>query len=217
MRLINIGIKKIKILIIILILIIIIFIINLLKTLFIINEIKDFDNKKVDKSIDKTIDKTFDKTFDELIEFNDNNSNNITGFDRNIVPNIVHYVRFENPFIDFITLVSIKSVLKNQKPLKIIIHCDCDSLKGKYWDSLQVLNNTQNNGSIFVNKISKPKFIFGKKLSSVYHMSDIARLQILMSFGGIFLDNDVFVVKSIDFFRKFEFAIGWPPNESLGN
>jgi mannosyltransferase OCH1-like enzyme len=217
MRLINIGIKQIKILLIILVFIIIIFIINILKTLFIINEIKDFDNKIVDKTFDKIFDKTFDKTYDELIEFNDNNSNNITGFGRNIVPNIVHYVRFENPFIDFITLVSIKSVLNNHKPLKIIIHCDCDTLKGKYWDSIKVLNNTSNNGSIFVNKISKPKFIFGKKLSSVYHMSDIARLEILMSYGGIFLDNDVYVVKSIDSFRKFEFAIGWPPNESLGN
>ena len=31
----------------------------------------------------------------------------------------------------------------------------------------------------------------------------------LMSFGGIYLDNDVYLVNSLDKYRKFEMVIGW--------
>ncbi len=30
-----------------------------------------------------------------------------------------------------------------------------------------------------------------------------------MSFGGIYLDNDVYVVRSLDEFRKREMSVGW--------
>ncbi|RWS25409.1 uncharacterized protein B4U80_07413 [Leptotrombidium deliense] len=134
---------------------------------------------------------------------------NETGFSEDIVPDIVHMVRFENHFLDFVTYISIKSILKNHKPKQLYIHCDCDDLKGKYWDLID-------KSIITVRNIERPKFIFGQKLSSVFHASDVTRIKVLMDFGGIFVDNDVFVVKSLKPFLKFEFAIGWPMNDFLG-
>ena len=38
-----------------------------------------------------------------------------------------------------------------------------------------------------------------------------------MQYGGIYLDNDVFVIQSLDKYRKFEIAMNWDENQFLGN
>ena len=37
-----------------------------------------------------------------------------------------------------------------------------------------------------------------------HHRSDIWRLQLLMNYGGIFLDNDVYVIKNLNEFLNYE-------------
>ena len=32
---------------------------------------------------------------------------------------------------------------------------------------------------------------------------------ILMNYGGIYLDNDVFVINSLNKYRKYEYSVGW--------
>lgn len=32
---------------------------------------------------------------------------------------------------------------------------------------------------------------------------------ILMNYGGIYMDNDVYVINSLDKYRKFEIAVSW--------
>ncbi|CAG2115186.1 unnamed protein product [Medioppia subpectinata] len=149
----------------------------------------------------------------QLVFAADEMGRNATGYDREIVPNVVHYVVLDNMYINFVHFLSIKSVLRNQRPDQIVIHCNCDDLRGRYWTQLL----TDAPRVIRVRRLPKPTAIFGKKLSSIYHSADIARLQVMTSFGGIYLDNDVFVVKSLDPFRRFEFTIGWPPGQFIGN
>lgn len=41
---------------------------------------------------------------------------------------------------------------------------------------------------------------------------------VLMTYGGIYLDNDVYVVNSLDKYRKYEMTIGWEvENSIIGN
>lgn len=61
---------------------------------------------------------------------------NETGYPLPIIPNIVHYVLFEDHKMTFVHYISILSVLKNQKPEIIYIHCDCDELEGELWARL---------------------------------------------------------------------------------
>jgi hypothetical protein len=42
-----------------------------------------------------------------------------------------------------------------------------------------------------------------------WHAADIVRIKVLMKFGGIYLDQDMYVVKSLDTFRKFEITVHW--------
>lgn len=50
--------------------------------------------------------------------------------------------------------------------------------------------------------------MWGRKLSSVQHASDVLRIHILQQHGGIYLDTDTFLVKNLDYYRRFELAIG---------
>ena len=106
--------------------------------------------------------------------------------------------------------------MKNQKPDVIYIHCNCHQLSGDYYErALRVANKT--NTQLIVRTIEGPTQIFGQNLSKEWlswHSSDITRVRVLMEFGGIYLDRDVYVVQSLDVFRKYEMTLNWDPNGS---
>jgi hypothetical protein len=73
---------------------------------------------------------------------------------------------------------------------------------------------------IEVKYLEAPTEIFGQQLSEdfrLYHGSDIARIRVLMQYGGIYLDNDCFVIHSLDKYRKFECVVNWDEDQFLGN
>lgn len=129
------------------------------------------------------------------------------------VPNIVHYVLFNKTTLDFITYLSILSVLKTQKPDAVQIHTDGKYLNGYYW---RLINRMPTNTSIHLNHMEIPTHIYGQPLSSIYHASDVTRIYILKLHGGIYLDNDVLVLNNLDDFRRYSMVLGCPDNESIG-
>ena len=55
-----------------------------------------------------------------------------------------------------------------------------------------------------------PAYIHGQRIDGVYHRGDVAKLEILLQHGGIYLDYDVIVVNSLDPLRCFDAALGEP-------
>jgi Glycosyltransferase sugar-binding region containing DXD motif len=53
-----------------------------------------------------------------------------------------------------------------------------------------------------------PKYVFGQKISHVFHQGDVAKLEILLEYGGIYLDYDVIVVNSLDPLRQYSATYG---------
>jgi len=51
----------------------------------------------------------------------------------------------------------------------------------------------------------------------VEHQADVARLQILLEVGGIYLDEDTYVLKSMDELRVHEMVLGEEVYYALGN
>jgi hypothetical protein len=145
------------------------------------------------------------------------NFNNNTGSISYVVPNIFHYVNLNQSEIQFGQFLSILSVWLNHKPDRIYIHCDLCDFKGKYWDQLNKIEAVKSLLNVrkiknFVNKI------FGIKSGWIHHKSDVMRLLVLMYFGGIYLDNDMVVLKSLNKYRRFEIALGWlNDQEAIGN
>lgn len=133
-----------------------------------------------------------------------------------VIPNEVHFILFEKRKLDFIQFLSIVSAIKVQKPEQVLVHCDCKELSGHYWDLIIYLSK-KINVPVKVIYLAKPTHVFGQKLSSVYHSADVARIQILMNYGGIYLDTDTVVLKPLSEFLRYEVVIGWPYSDNIGN
>jgi hypothetical protein len=64
-----------------------------------------------------------------------------------------------------------------------------------------------------------PTSIFGQKLREKWlpwHAGDITKIRVLMQYGGIFVDNDSYIVRSFDVFRKYEMTIGITDRNYMG-
>lgn len=173
-------------------------------------------HRYIHKIIESNLGKNNNFTNIDNIIFNDN----ITRYPIDIVPNIVHYVLFTIHEIEFVHFISILSVIKNQRPKQLYIHCDCHHLTGSYYERVvSIANKTKTD--FIIRKIEKPTQIFGKKLNKGwmnFHASDITRIKVLSEFGGIYLDRDSYVVKSLNIFFRYEMTIDFEKsNRVLGN
>lgn len=149
-------------------------------------------------------------------------SNNITGWPTIIVPDIVHYILFEQHFISYSNMLSLLSVVRIHRPELIYIHCDCDEINQDDNNWIRVLRavNETNRSLIHIRRIAKPTEINGMKIRKDYanfHASDITRFRLLSEFGGIYVDNDIFVVQPLHQFRKFEFTLNWDEDQYMGS
>ena len=148
----------------------------------------------------------------DLIDFE--GFDNINGVSEQIIPNIVHLLYLQQPYIKFYQLVNILSIYYNHKPDFIYIHCDNCNFSGKYFQILRNFNCIWKLIKFY--KIPFKKTIFGTSYGWInHHRSDIWRLQLLMNYGGIFLDNDVYVVKSLNEFLNYEMVVSWDEPHSV--
>ncbi|XP_076819442.1 uncharacterized protein LOC143465150 [Clavelina lepadiformis] len=139
-----------------------------------------------------------------------------TGLDF-VVPNIIHFIWFGNylEISQFYQFLSLRSVASLQQPDAIYIH-----------------HNTANNGSgsnVILNRIVKeipcihfvhheePVSIFNNKISTHLLRSDVARLQILLKHGGVYLDLDVITLKQFDPLRVYSTTFGRSVSNKISN
>lgn len=139
---------------------------------------------------------------------------------RLIVPNLIHYIRFNKTSFTFVDYVCLRSAYIQQKPDRIYLHTNVNesNLSGHFWKRIEAEPDLYRR--IVVQPIELPSEIFGQPLSEgwrLYHGSDIARIRTMIKYGGIYLDNDVYVVHNLDKYRKFETAIGWDEGQFLGS
>lgn len=148
----------------------------------------------------------------EELDFGFEGFDNISGVTKGllIVPNFIHFLRYGDKLkeVNFMDAVNILSAFKNQKPDKIFFHTNLPEFTGKYWNTLMKIPGFKD--VIEFRYIEPVDTIFNQKLHSWYklwHSSDILRIGILQTYGGIFIDNDVYVVKNMDEFRRFEMTL----------
>ena len=123
-----------------------------------------------------------------------------------VVPNIVHYVWFggSRSRFRFDNMVAVLSAYKIIRPEAIYFHCDKPP-SGPYWKFVKQIPTLQ------VKHRKPPRNLFGEKTKSPMYEtsdSDIARVQILLEYGGIYLDTDVIVVNPLDDLRQHPCTIG---------
>ncbi|KAJ9587787.1 hypothetical protein L9F63_018770 [Diploptera punctata] len=135
------------------------------------------------------------------------NFNNETGVKTGeyIIPNIVHFLFLEDHTnLSYVDAVCILAAFKNQKPDKIYIHTNSNRLEGPHWEKLETTQGL----NIELREVSFPTDTLRRNITNIWYSRDIIKIYILMEHGGIFLDNDCYLVRSLDCFRKFEMTIG---------
>ncbi|KAK4002361.1 hypothetical protein OUZ56_004195 [Daphnia magna] len=145
--------------------------------------------------------------------------NNETGADHFIVPNIIHLIRFSQPEFSFIDYICIQAAFRNHRPDHFYIHTNEAGRKfrGKYWELIE--RDLELRSRIRILPLEPPSEIFGQEIPPdlrPFHGGDIARIRTIMKYGGIYLDNDVYVIKNLDKYRKYEIAINWDKDQFLG-
>ena len=124
-----------------------------------------------------------------------------------VVPNIAHFTWYmEKPKpILFHHLLSILSVHRIMKADEIYFHCDYEPI-GKYWEEAR-----RKVPNLTIVKVNPPKKMFGFNLIGPQNdaiVSDLDRLRIVRQFGGLYLDLDVLILKSLDPLRKYPTTLG---------
>ncbi|XP_012937849.1 uncharacterized protein LOC101860810 [Aplysia californica] len=127
-------------------------------------------------------------------------------YDSYRIPNIVHLIWFGNAQLDMRTAVPFYSISTILKPCLILIH-GAPLKYNFYWDLF--LPHTTN--AVSLKKEQRTK-MFGIRIANVGNRADIARLEVLRDFGGIYLDTDSLILKPIDIFRATSFAAGLEGN-----
>lgn len=107
------------------------------------------------------------------------------------IPKIVHLVWYRKKEMDFMMYLSLRSVMTILKPEKVFIHGD-NLLYGKYFDKFKKDPRVHN----LYREV--PGTIFGHRVLYTQHKSDIIRADVLLKYGGIYMDWDVLWLKPID-------------------
>ncbi|KAL1469612.1 hypothetical protein MTO96_024907 [Rhipicephalus appendiculatus] len=134
----------------------------------------------------------------------------LTGYSYDIIPDIVHLVRYNQTEINFIDVIGFRSIYINHRPEKIYVHCSPCGFTGNYTRLLEGINFT------FIATVF-PKEIFNITIEERYHSTDVVRLWALLRYGGIYLDRDVFVVQSLRRYLRYEASVSCAPGNSMGN
>lgn len=125
--------------------------------------------------------------------------------DNNRIPSIVHFIvgiadeknvsqHFQSttPFSFFNYLV-ILAARRHLRPKQLLIHFN-DEPNTFWWN--QTKHDTEINATLMKTRLVSK--IFGNSVYHHAHRSDILRLEILMKYGGIYLDTDVLTFQSLD-------------------
>jgi hypothetical protein len=109
--------------------------------------------------------------------------------------------------------------MRNHQPDMFYYHTDIVDYKfaGKYWDWVKKDQSLWSR--IQIKYLQVPTEIFGQKLNEewrFFHGGDIGRIHVLMRYGGIYLDNDAYVIRSLHKYRKFECVLNWDENQFMG-
>ncbi|KAK7091245.1 uncharacterized protein [Littorina saxatilis] len=119
------------------------------------------------------------------------------------IPKIAHYVRFGPYNLSLDAFISVLSVARFVKPCLIVFHGDSIP-HGPYWSALlHLVPNMVHMHAV------KPTEIFGRKIKVVEHAADVKRLRLMIEYGGMYLDTDYVVLRSLDDLLKESVVLGY--------
>lgn len=127
------------------------------------------------------------------------------------IPRVAHFVRFGPYSLRLDAFISMVSVARIMKPCVILVHSDVIP-HGPLWQALLQLVP-----HVLHVPTKRPRRIFSRSIKVVEHSADVARLQILLEYGGAYLDTDYFVLRPLDNLYKSPAVIGMETGQKACN
>ncbi|KAI9324024.1 nucleotide-diphospho-sugar transferase [Zopfochytrium polystomum] len=130
------------------------------------------------------------------------------------IPKIVHFVfglqpNFGDFPFQFVHYMAIKMAHTSIKPDVIMLHYKYEP-KGEWWERAKKLVKL-----VYVESV--PTKIFGNPVENISHQADILRMQVVLKYGGIYLDSDMMVFRSLDPLLHHETVLGKEDEAGLCN
>ncbi|CAK8692668.1 uncharacterized protein LOC143462135 [Clavelina lepadiformis] len=126
------------------------------------------------------------------------------------VPNIVHLIWLGQPSFRYYNYLAIRSIASIQQPEKIIIHFSSAKPSGQLWEKTE-----QEIPCLEFEKVTPPSVVLGTKVTHLIAKTDAARIEILLKYGGIYIDGDVITLQNLDHLRKFPITMGRSIKEAI--
>lgn len=108
-----------------------------------------------------------------------------------MIPNIVHLIFYNEPPrtqpFALYHFLAVESALRWLRPNSLRFYTN-NAPHGPFWERLQ--------GRIEVVRVEPPLEVFGRPLRHYAHRADVMRLDLLIEYGGIYLDLDTIVRRS---------------------
>lgn len=114
-----------------------------------------------------------------------------------MIPNVIHYVYPAWPNtrpLSYVNYICIKSAIEKHKPKDVKFWIDGNPVDNEWWQKIKAM--------VSVHHRPMTGEFGGTKIEWPQYQSDVTRLQILKEEGGVYLDTDVIVLKSLERFQK---------------
>jgi hypothetical protein len=130
-----------------------------------------------------------------------------------MIPNIIHFIYglksdFGGKEFSLIHFLAVVTAAKVNRPEKLYFHYAYEPT-GAWWERAKPY--------LTMNKVVPPAEIFGRPLEHFAHQADVLRLEVLMQYGGIYLDMDVVCVNSFAPLMHKNCVMGIQPGKGLCN
>lgn len=130
-----------------------------------------------------------------------------------LTPKVIHFVYFapcslERFQLNFIQYIAIKSAIIRNPDYTVILHCNMEPA-GDFWSELKPF--------VQINIEVLPKKVFDIDIVQIEHRVDVFRLNLLIEFGGVYLDTDTITLKSFDNFLRSRPVMGREGGSGLCN
>ena len=127
--------------------------------------------------------------------------NNDENNDKTEIPKILHFIYFKEKEFQKHYYVCIKSAAVNMSDYKIIIHNDEEPVDNVWWNMTKSIDNVK------INKYKRPTVFDNFQVGHVQYAADIARLEILYDYGGVYLDTDMLILKDFSSIIDNDYSI----------
>ena len=119
-----------------------------------------------------------------------------------VIPDFYHYIQYGCLDFDTRKYISMYSVHKfSSKNAKIILHTDCPEViirQNKLFNEIEKVIREK----LVILPARVVKEIFGQKIETIEHQTDVYRLLVIIHFGGTYIDSDIVYLKSHSIFRN---------------